>query len=304
MATFANTTYNAARYASIRPTYPRQLFDSVFHYHERGQKARWAIAVDLGCGTGQATVELTQFQRVIGVEPSSKMIEQARKLLGVPDSTKQLEFKQSQAEELPFLEDASVDLIVSAQAAHWFDWKKLWPEAARVLRTNGTIAAWGYSEFRLPLYPSATRLINEYSQGEDPERSLGPHWERPGRTILDNHLIAIPDPESVVHGRFQDFERIYFTGGYYPNLPSPRPVILRKKMTWEDLLSYLYTFSSFHTYQDRYPADKENPEGDIAMRFWNHLKAHTAERDGSAVAKDTDEIDVEWPMALLLARRV
>ncbi|GJE92486.1 S-adenosyl-L-methionine-dependent methyltransferase [Phanerochaete sordida] len=304
MATFANTTYNAARYAAIRPTYPRQLFDAITRYHERGPKARWATAVDLGCGTGQATVELTQFHKVIGVDPSSKMIEQAQKLLGSQNSTGQLEFRQSKAEELPFLEDGSVDLIVSAQAAHWFDWKKLWQESARVLRTHGTIAAWGYSEFRLARYPSATRLINDYSQGADPETSLGPHWERPGRTILDEHLVAIPDPEAVVPGKFQDFERIYFTGDYHPNLPSPRPVILRKKMTWSDLLSYLHTFSSFHTYQERYPADKENPEGDIAKRFWNRLKAHTTEQDGSSTAKDTDEIDVEWPMALLLARRV
>ena len=75
-------------------------------------------------------------------------------------------------------------------------------------------------------------------------------------------------------------------------------------MTWNDLLSYLYTFSSFHTHQSRYPADKKNPEGDIAKRFRNRLRAHTAEQDGRGTAKDTDEVDVEWPMALLLARRV
>lgn len=75
-------------------------------------------------------------------------------------------------------------------------------------------------------------------------------------------------------------------------------------MTWDDLLSYLYTFSSFHTYQARYPADKENPEGDIARRFWSQLKAHTAKQNSSEIVKDTDEIDVEWPMVLLLARRV
>ena len=52
MATFAKGTYNAARYAAIRPTYPRQLFDFIFQYHEKGPKSRWATAVDLGCGTG------------------------------------------------------------------------------------------------------------------------------------------------------------------------------------------------------------------------------------------------------------
>ena len=72
----------------------------------------------------------------------------------------------------------------------------------------------GYSEFRLPRYPETTRLINEYAQGTDPEKSLGPHWERPGRTILDEHLQDIPDPETVVPGKFKDFERVYFTGRF------------------------------------------------------------------------------------------
>lgn len=74
-------------------------------------------------------------------------------------------------------------------------------------------------------------------------------------------------------------------------------------MMWDDLLSYLHTFSSFHTYQTRYPADKESPEGDIAKRFCNTLKEHAAKQDGGALPKNTDEIDVEWPVALLLARR-
>lgn len=304
MATYTSATYNAARYAAIRPTYPKQLFDFVFRYHEGGTKARWETAVDIGCGTGHATVELTAFKHVIGVDPSSTMIKQAETHIGTTTHPGELQFKQSKAEELTFLDDASVDMITSAQAAHWFDWKKLWPEAARVLRQHGTLAVWGYSEFRLPEYPSAADLIRDYSRGTDPEKSLGPHWEQPGRGILDDHLVALPDPSAVVPGKFEDFQRIYFTGGYHPHLPSPRPVILRKQMTWDDLLSYLYTYSSFHTYQTRYPADKENPAGDIARRFRDKLRECVAEQEDGTIPKDTDEIDVEWPVALLLARRV
>ncbi|KAI0049342.1 hypothetical protein FA95DRAFT_1604467, partial [Auriscalpium vulgare] len=78
MTTFAKTTFNTARYAAARPTYPRQLYDFVFQYHERTRGAKWDTALDLGCGTGQATVELTPFKRVVGVDPSAKMIESAR----------------------------------------------------------------------------------------------------------------------------------------------------------------------------------------------------------------------------------
>jgi hypothetical protein len=52
MTTFAKATFDSARYALSRPTYPRQLFDAVFRYHEQGQGARWDLAVDIGCGTG------------------------------------------------------------------------------------------------------------------------------------------------------------------------------------------------------------------------------------------------------------
>lgn len=36
----------------------------------------------------------------------------------------------------------SAYILVEAQAAHWFDWSKVWPETSRVLRKNGTAAFW------------------------------------------------------------------------------------------------------------------------------------------------------------------
>lgn len=177
----------------------------------------------------------------------------------------------------------------------------------------------GYSEFRLTRYPSATPLIREYSQGNDPLNSLGPHWERPGRTIVDDHLVAVPDPNTVVPDAFTDFERVYFTGEikhpskkvedliryylysgqHYPTLPNTRPVILHKKMTWDNLLAYLRTFSSLHTFHEKYPQDLERTDGDIAVRFLNRLKDDVARQNGEA----GEEVDVEWPLALILARR-
>jgi hypothetical protein len=48
-----------------------------------------------------------------------------------------------------------------AQAAHWFNWSKFWPECARVLRRNGSAAFWVHSlavdVFRFVL----TRLLPE-----------------------------------------------------------------------------------------------------------------------------------------------
>lgn len=73
-----------------------------------------------------------------------------------------------------------------------------------------------YSEFRLPRYPTLMPLIVEYDQGTDPGASLGPHWQQPGRSILVNHLVGIPEP-NVPGAVFESLDRVYFTGNA-PNL--------------------------------------------------------------------------------------
>ncbi|KAF7356558.1 S-adenosyl-L-methionine-dependent methyltransferase [Mycena venus] len=323
MATFAKKTFDAARYAVSRPTYPRALFESVLTYHEQslsipGTSARWDHAVDLGCGTGQATTELLRppqvegellepgeepplgFARVTGVDPSPKMIEGAvahAATLGARGAS--LKFVQNPAENLKFLEDKSVDMVIAAQAAHWFDWDQLWPELSRVLRYGGTAAFWVYSEFRLPQYPHLTPLITEYAQGTDPATSIGPHWE-PGRRILNNHLLDIQAPPSG----WDDLTRVFFTGQHYPDLPQPHlEPIMRKTMTWggAGLHGYLRTFSALHRFHEAFPGDLERTDGDIANRFLRSLMAAAEVPEGPE--GEAQEVEVEWPLALVVARK-
>lgn len=117
---------------------------------------------------GQATVELTSFKRIIGVDPSANMIASARRAASHDAQATEtvhldrFEYVQGDAENLSFLEDGSVDLLISgsfaygamlicqsnkillygAQACHWFDWSRMWPETARVLRKGGSAAFW------------------------------------------------------------------------------------------------------------------------------------------------------------------
>ena len=76
------------------------------------------------CSSGQATAKLTPFKRVIGVDPSAKMIESEREITFTdPQPTNsvnvtQFEYVQSSAESLPFLEDRSVDLVISGEYLH------------------------------------------------------------------------------------------------------------------------------------------------------------------------------------------
>ena len=67
---------------------------------------------------GQATRECLPFARIIGVDPSAKMLEEARKVPKPTNLKGELEYVHSGAEKLPFLEDGSVDLIVSGKSLH------------------------------------------------------------------------------------------------------------------------------------------------------------------------------------------
>ncbi|KAJ3575402.1 hypothetical protein NP233_g1124 [Leucocoprinus birnbaumii] len=352
MATFAKATFNASVYSASRPTYPKQLFDHIFNYHKRKPNAGWTRAIDIGCGPGQATKRLTPFREIIGLDPSENMINAAlanrdffppsptpsqsspAAASGTGDngdhSDNQFQFRRGNAEDLKNagIGDESVDLVIAAQACHWFDWSKVWPEMNRILKVGGTAAFWVYSEFRLPQYPSLTPQITAYAQGADKLTSLGPYFERPGRTILERHLVDVPSPHQILGegGKLIQEERVYFAGDYHKDtLPVAQtlPVIMRKEMRWRDLLGYFRTFSSLHKYHDVYPEDKSAPHdgrfkedlelikegdidvngGDIAVRFWKDLREGAVAKDKDAKVGVDDPVIVEWPLAVILVSK-
>lgn len=89
---------------------------------------------------------------------------------------------------------------------------------------------------------------------------------------------------------------------YLPESQS-RPVILERTVTWEGLLAYLHTFSALHTFHQQHPEDVNHPDGDIAVRFMKKLQCHVSEKSGGRTVEDSEDIKIEWPVALLLAKR-
>jgi ubiquinone/menaquinone biosynthesis C-methylase UbiE len=69
-----------------------------------------SLVVDLGCGTGRFSGVLAEFgAQVIGLDPSEKMIDQARR-----KSAMSAVFGRASAHELP-LPESSVDLVFMSQ---------------------------------------------------------------------------------------------------------------------------------------------------------------------------------------------
>ena len=120
-----------------------------------------------------------------------------------------------------------------AQSGHWFDWSKVWPQVHRILRHGGTAAFWvylismpfesnflkylsffkGLCRIQLPKHPTLAPVITEYAQGSNVHTSLGPHFQRPGRTILEHHLVDVPEPSSILKdGGLEKLHRAFFCG--------------------------------------------------------------------------------------------
>ncbi|HJT44865.1 MAG TPA: class I SAM-dependent methyltransferase, partial [Chthoniobacterales bacterium] len=110
----------AADYAKFRPRYPRAMFEYL------GTLAPTRdLAWDCATGNGQAAVELASiFQGVIATDASATQIANA-------EPHENVEYRVASAEESG-LESSSIDLIMVAQALHWFDLKKFHAEARRI----------------------------------------------------------------------------------------------------------------------------------------------------------------------------
>ncbi|KZO94489.1 S-adenosyl-L-methionine-dependent methyltransferase [Calocera viscosa TUFC12733] len=301
MATFARSAFNVKAYSAIRPVFPPHFMETIYAYHASAGKgkAEFKRCVDLGCGTGQATTLLAEkFDEVIGVEPSQPMVDRATNILQDKEELNsvrdKIRFIKSAAEELPFLEDESVDMVTASQAAHWFDYSRLWPEVGRVLKPNGTVAFWGYGEMRLPDHPSLTPLITEFTHGPE----LDPNWEQPGRSIVEALLEPIPSPGPPFDPSTE--KRVKYSGNYFPKseVPDPQPNILMQQMDLHGLDTYARTFSALHTFWEKYPEDKKRADGDFATRWVQKMKEAIIDDGGNP-----NKMTVEWPAGLILVKK-
>jgi SAM-dependent methyltransferase len=205
----------AGEYDRYRPGYPDELFDAIAG---RLPLPRQPLVVDLGAGTGRASLAMAAFGwRVTAVEPGKPMLEMLRARAtneGLLISTLQASAEQTD------LDAASVDLVTAAQSFHWFDKQRALAEMARILKPAGGLALfWNARDTsRSPFLAEYEALLKRSL----PEKDSGRYeWEGPDETrkAIEAHG-AVFDPPQLTQLQHQvlmtdeEFVGMAFTASY------------------------------------------------------------------------------------------
>lgn len=204
----------AAEYGVGRVTYPEELYE----YLSSSCRER-ALAWDCATGSGQAAIDLSaHFDRVIATDISES-------LLSLAPNVDNIVYRKSPAEHSG-IEPGSVDLVVVAQAIHWFEHGGFWKEVSRVLRPEGVLAFWGY------VWPVVDDRIDALL--DEFRKTIAGCWPQRNQ-YLQNLYCDIEAP----------FERI----------ESP-DILIEEDWTASDYLAHLASWSGTRYYRDTYG---ENP---------------------------------------------
>jgi SAM-dependent methyltransferase len=133
---------------------------------------------DCATGNGQAAVELASvFDRVMATDASENQIANA-------EPQQRVEYRVAPAEEND-LPTNSFDLVMVAQALHWLNHDRFFPEVRRLLRNNGVFAASAYNH--LQTESPIKKIVEHYYYD-----IVGPYWP-PERSLIEE-FQKIPFP--------------------------------------------------------------------------------------------------------------
>lgn len=138
-------------YDRVRPSYPADSLAWLL----AGSPREPRDVLDIGAGTGKYTELMVQHGwNLWATDPSADMLAQLKAKLPA------VETFLGKAEHLA-LPDASIDLVVVAQAWHWFDPVQASSEIARVLRPGGTLGLiWNQLDVTIPWVHRLARIMH------------------------------------------------------------------------------------------------------------------------------------------------
>lgn len=222
-----NFSLHSDQYAKYRPTYPLEFFNYLNSLVPNKQNA-W----DCGTGNGQVAFELSKkFNHVFATDISQSQIDNASK-------SDNISYSVQPAEKTNF-KDQLFDLIIIAQAIHWFDFEKFYSEVKRTAAENALICVVGYG--RIEISENIDSIVGNFYKN-----IIGKYWDKERKYIDENYkTISFP---------FQEIQTPNFVNTLH--------------WTLEQLIGYLNTWSAvkhFIKENGHNPIDKLQGE---LEQFW------------------------------------
>ncbi|EJL64641.1 class I SAM-dependent methyltransferase [Flavobacterium sp. CF136] len=210
-----NFSKQAVDYSKFRPQYPQEMIEYIISFVNNK-----STALDIATGNGQVAHKLSAyFKKVYATDISQKQLDNAIQAENVI-------YSKEPAENTSF-ENQKFDLIVVAQAVHWFDFEVFYKEIYRILKPDGIFAVLGYGLFFTNT--DSDKILQHFYYN-----IIGPYWDAE-RRYLDENYETIPFPfEEIPTKKFEN----QFT------------------WTFETLIGYLQTWSSVQHYISK---NKQNP---------------------------------------------
>lgn len=259
-----NFSTQAKLYKQFRPTYPLDLYQFIFNYVEKFEKA-W----DCACGNGQvAEILADHFEMVYASDISQKQLDEiSTKVNIIPSLSNAIKSNYP---------DNYFDLVCVAQAVHWFNSAEFNQELRRVAKNNAIIAFWTYA------LPEFKGINNE--QNKDLNDALIHFY----KVVIDAYWDS---ERTLIDDNYEDILFPYHE--LYNNCKKDRTQIKEStsfsiKVEWDKLhfLKYLETWSSVKKYILK---NQSNPilliEKEVD-KYWN----------------SQDSIQIEFPIYLKLGQ--
>ena len=223
-----NFSTQSDKYAKFRPTYPSELFDYLNTIVPNKENA-W----DCGTGNGQVAYELAKnFNNVFATDISQEQLNNARK-------AENIKYSVQSAENTKF-DNCIFDLIVVAQAIHWFDFEQFYKEVKRTSKENAKLCVLGYGIIKIS--SQIDNIITNFY-----EKVIGKYWDEE-RKYIDENYQTIPFPfEEIQSPKFEN----------------------RHEWSLEHLIGYLNTWSAVKHYIKQ---NNHNPIEELELelkKYWN-----------------------------------
>jgi len=201
-------------YSKFRPQYPDEMIDYIVSFVDNT-----TTALDVATGNGQIAHKLSRhFKMVYATDISENQLENAICAANII-------YKKERAESTSF--DANLfDLIVVAQAIHWFDFAKFYGVVRRIAKPGCILAVIGYGVFSTN--EDSDRILMDFYHN-----IVGPYWD-PERRYLDEKYETIPFP-------FTEVDSKQFTNELH--------------WTFDQLTGYLNTWSATQHYKNKHQSN-------------------------------------------------